>query len=983
MSERINKLILETEFKSTGDISPSVQKIDALTKAAKAATGNTLQLVEAEKKLEQAAAQAGVAVSTETKKQTEFAKAVQGTSKAMKEITSTNDLKKAFAGSSTEVANVTKELEKFKTAARAAKNVDELTESINELMLALPEDIRADAFKLIEKESAQLAKTIERPTARLRELKRLINTTDDPVLLKKLTAEAAKLQDELGDTNDLIKSLASDTLFTDTLVQGAQTATAAFSAFQGVTTLFAEDNEELARAAQKAQGAMSALLGIQQLSIELKRKDNIVTKAQTLAQRGYALVVGQSTGAMKGFKLALAATGIGLAVVALIALVQNFDKVKYALGFGVNPETERYIELTKKAVQAAQDEIEAFEGQAEAMRNLADKRKLLNEDILQGEIDRSNAEINILNQESEKRLVKSNELIAQVEAEEKKLIEIAARKEKALAALESQRNSASPSLRDAANRPERIELINEQFAAELAAQEKVISDLEQQNIALFNQTQSADNKIIELGKQKTESVKKNLDKQNDDRLASLQEDERHALAEASILKKSEEDILKIQLDFANRRKDLLNKIGGQSPSSIKRIENEIKELELAISKLKPQDIEVFTPGSLDALNKQAQDLRKIIDSLPEGPELLEKAEALRIVQAEIQRLGEIIAGPQAAEDKRTSLLEILDEDERYQLASLGIAEETEQKKLALQIKFQKERLEFLRASGEEVSDVELMRAENDLKLLEEQYAKSNETIKKSNRELVAFLVDGFSQVISAAANAAQTIVSIEQDKYDRLTDLQKQRVSDAEKIADRGNATVLEAEQKRLDELNKKNEEFAQKQIAIAQIQLVAESALAIAKAAAQGGAGAAFTIAAVLIAIAAGFAQARAQSQAVAASFREGGYTGDGDPSQESKAIGPRNYKYHKKEYVMPEPVVSLGNNKDWFKRIHNERIDLDKLLGIKQPNVIVQNKPPESQTAIYQQFNLNSAGIISIKEKHEKLQAKREYLKNWKRKA
>lgn len=54
-------------------------------------------------------------------------------------------------------------------------------------------------------------------------------------------------------------------------------------------------------------------------------------KAAAIAQGFYTTVVGTSTGAMKLFRLALVATGIGAIVVALGLLIANFDKVKKAV----------------------------------------------------------------------------------------------------------------------------------------------------------------------------------------------------------------------------------------------------------------------------------------------------------------------------------------------------------------------------------------------------------------------------------------------------------------------------------------------------------------------------------------------------------------------------------------------------------------------------------------------------------------------------
>ena len=59
-------------------------------------------------------------------------------------------------------------------------------------------------------------------------------------------------------------------------------------------------------------------------------------KIATAVQAGYATVVGASTGAMKAFRLALAATGIGLIVVALGLLVANFDNVVKYVQMGID-----------------------------------------------------------------------------------------------------------------------------------------------------------------------------------------------------------------------------------------------------------------------------------------------------------------------------------------------------------------------------------------------------------------------------------------------------------------------------------------------------------------------------------------------------------------------------------------------------------------------------------------------------------------------
>lgn len=60
------------------------------------------------------------------------------------------------------------------------------------------------------------------------------------------------------------------------------------------------------------------------------------SKIGMAVQTSYSAVVGTSTGAMKLFRLALAGTGIGLIVIALGALVANFDKVVQYVQMGID-----------------------------------------------------------------------------------------------------------------------------------------------------------------------------------------------------------------------------------------------------------------------------------------------------------------------------------------------------------------------------------------------------------------------------------------------------------------------------------------------------------------------------------------------------------------------------------------------------------------------------------------------------------------------
>src|SRR5205809_235075 len=101
---------------------------------------------------------------------------------------------------------------------------------------------------------------------------------------------------------------------------------------------------------------MTILNGLQAIQNELKKKDNILTIIQTNLQKTYTAVVGNSTGAMKAFRIALATTGI-LAVVVLIGyLISKFKDLKNATTDAARNQ-QAVLDVNKKAVETYAEEV--------------------------------------------------------------------------------------------------------------------------------------------------------------------------------------------------------------------------------------------------------------------------------------------------------------------------------------------------------------------------------------------------------------------------------------------------------------------------------------------------------------------------------------------------------------------------------------------------------------------------------------------------
>jgi hypothetical protein len=177
---------------------------------------------------------------------------------------------------------------------------------------------------------------------------------------RQLQTQAGGLADQIGDTQAQIKAMASDTRTLDTLLGVGQGLAGAFAVAQGAAALFGDENEDLQKAMMKVQGALALLNGVQAVANVLNKDSAVMVNLNVVAQRAYALAVGTSTGAMKAFRLALVATGIGAAVVAIGLLIENFDKLTGAV--------KRFLGIKTESNKAIADGTQAMEREIEILK---------------------------------------------------------------------------------------------------------------------------------------------------------------------------------------------------------------------------------------------------------------------------------------------------------------------------------------------------------------------------------------------------------------------------------------------------------------------------------------------------------------------------------------------------------------------------------------------------------------------------------------
>ena len=224
------------------------------------------------------------------------------------------------------------------SASNLAKKVDVLDKSLdenNKTTKDYSKNLSDNTKKVIDNNNAVdklIAGEINARTA-VRELKK--EMIQLALQGKQNSAEYLKLKDTLGNLSDTIGDVSaeisqagSDTRGLDQTIRVATTLTAGFSVLKGATALFGTENKKLEETIVKVNSLMLVLNGLQQIQAELTKKDSIFTQALTKAKLAFNVVVGQSTGVMKLFRIALASTGILLLISIIATLVANFDKLK-------------------------------------------------------------------------------------------------------------------------------------------------------------------------------------------------------------------------------------------------------------------------------------------------------------------------------------------------------------------------------------------------------------------------------------------------------------------------------------------------------------------------------------------------------------------------------------------------------------------------------------------------------------------------------
>lgn len=243
--------------------------------------------------------------------------------------------------SSVDLKSLQSKLEQL--ALTTGTNTDEFKQTAREIGEFKARITEADrAVEFYAKSSDALSSALGELEDRMYDL--ALRGQDNTQEFKDLRDQVVKMKTAIADVDKQVDRFVDKKTGFATLAESVQLVGAGFQVAEGYTAAFGSENEDLQKSLLKLNGIMAITSSIEQARNILIEQARSKTGALSVAQGLYSTVVGTSTGALKLFRIALAATGIGLLVIGLGALVANWDKVKKS----VNENSASIFEYGKK-----------------------------------------------------------------------------------------------------------------------------------------------------------------------------------------------------------------------------------------------------------------------------------------------------------------------------------------------------------------------------------------------------------------------------------------------------------------------------------------------------------------------------------------------------------------------------------------------------------------------------------------------------------
>jgi myosin heavy subunit len=293
---------------------------------------------------------------------------------------------KISAEDAKKIADINEEQKQFlSTLNKTTTEAGKLNTQVEELANTMSQEVigkAADELQSFTNESKKATDGAKSLKAELRELKKQIASGDfTGKELEQMTRRAAELEDHLGDVNDRIKALASDTKYIDAMAGAMKGVAAAASVAAGASALFGANNEDLAKATQRAQAAMALLAGVQELAALATQENAFKTIFLDTAQKA-AAVSSRVLGITISTSMAAATMGISLLVAAVVGLTTGLgDSEEEAKK--LQDRLDEFSSSKDVLIQAAKTRLELIkDGRARELETLKFNYKLQNDELL-------------------------------------------------------------------------------------------------------------------------------------------------------------------------------------------------------------------------------------------------------------------------------------------------------------------------------------------------------------------------------------------------------------------------------------------------------------------------------------------------------------------------------------------------------------------------------------------------------------------------
>ena len=771
-------------------------------------------------------------------------------------------------------------------------------------------------------------------TGQLRALKQELATLeqegkDNTEQFQQLTLQAAKLEDQIGDTRERVRVLASDTFKFDAAVGAVQGLAAGFEVAQGVAALFGEENQDLQEAINKTTAAIAIANGVQQLAAQITGQGATKLFLLSAAQKANAFATNLASNALKTFRGALAATGVGALVVALGAVVAYWDDIKAAIS-GVSDEQEALNAKAAADVTAQQNKLDAIGNQENILR-LQGKSE---EDILKLKIAQTDEVIAATEESIRQQQIT---LEAQLEAERRNRQILSGILQFATAPLQaviegidfiSQKLSGEKlidfnigdSLASLVFDPEEVEA---EGRASIAEAQKQLETLKNQRagfqLSIQQANKDAATKNRDAANDAAKKEKEDRDKAREELRKAEEEAFKNTLTEQErLLNENNEKVIELERNFREAR----FKAGSQEAITAE------KQLGDAIAQIRAEEAkklaELDKKDLQESQDKALQAAKASADAtLQQQIEALQKQQAIELANAEklgadkkeiTERYGKEIAAlnEQLAQSEFNTKVNTLKALEVIEGSSLD------------------RRIELINLEAEkrrEEARKNIKDAEELSTALELINAETNAAIREENKKTAQEQVDNFFNITNEVADIIGGLAELQKEQSEnRISDIQAQSEAELEAINSSAESEIDKQRKREALELRTNRAIAAEKikqaklEKAISLFDIAINTAAAVSKAVAQSPL--TFGLPWSAFALAQGAIQAAIVSSKPLPKFKKGGMIGG-----KSHEAGGTVIEAERGEFVVNKKSVS--KHRDILEAMNRSSHDLNKLIN------------------------------------------------------